>query len=414
MKHGLCLILGMIGAYTLIVCPGCEKKDVVNESELPHYYEINRTECLNKFLPFVQDTILRRSNKDLFKMVHISDAHVSSWSSSNSDKRPYNLLEAVRFANDPEAGFHVLAETGDHISNSMKTTREEALGYLDVFAGTLYNQYNMIPTLTATGNHDANMLNPDRIDFALSKTDMYNHLTSRTNYPIHTTGRQNYYYADVPNPSGGIIRFISLDVMDQDQIKYDAQHHAIFTKQQVNWFCETALKENMTPGHSVIILIHYPLSSNDAEVKRFTQDDFLYNWTFIPEIIEAFRGKRDFARKYCNRLDATDTLTVDVSFHDTPGEFVCYLGGHIHTFMYYEVDGFKTLNPALPKQIMIIANNMSPSDKNQKSTIEREVDGLRNNTFNVYAIDTDAKIIYITAFGATGFYYPQMIMLKYL
>jgi hypothetical protein len=76
--------------------------------------------------------------------------------------------------------------------------------------------------------------------------------------------------------------------------------------------------------------------------------------------------------------------------------------------MHYEVDGFRNLNPALPRQNMIIANNMSPSEKHEKSPIIRETSGLRNNTFNIYAIDTQRRTVYVDFFGATACYYLDL------
>jgi len=375
------------------------------------YYEINKRNCLIKFSP-ITATTLRQEENDLFKLMHISDAHLAPWSSNNPYQNPFNLIEAIRFANDPEANINALVATGDHIGNNLNTTRELALTYMDAFTKTLYD-HNTIPTFVSTGNHDANMLNRERPDFAVSKSDVYRHTTTKANYPIHGPEERNYYYTDMPDPMGGTIRIIALDVIDQEGTVHDTQHYATFSQQQIDWFCHTALKENMTPMHRVIVLIHHPLSSTNPEVRLFSYDEYMYGWKMIPEIMEAFRSKNDWSQQYCNRFNESDNLTVDVSFKDTPGEFICYLGGHIHTYMHYEVDGFRNLNPTLPKQLMIIANNMSPSEKNQKSLIERNPVGLRNNTFNLYAIDTSTKSIYITFFGATAFYYPDVIKLSY-
>ncbi|MDR3267646.1 MAG: metallophosphoesterase [Tannerella sp.] len=392
---------------------GCKDDTTASKEEIMGYYEINRQNCLSKFLPATSD-ILKQGQSNMFKLMHISDAHLTPWSSNNHVQNPSNLNEAIRFANDSEANIDALVDTGDHIGNNPNnTTRELALTYMDAFARSLYF-YNTTPTFASTGNHDSNMLNRERPDFATSKSDIYNHVTSQTNYPIHSPEAQNYYYADLPNPMGGTIRIIALDVIDQEGTVHDTQRYATFSQQQIDWFCRTALKENMTANHSVIVLVHHPLSSTDEGVRYFSYDEYMYGWKMIPEIIEAFRSKNDWSQKYPNRVIESDSLSVNVSFRDTPGEFICYLGGHIHTYLNYEVDGFRNLNPALPKQIMIIANNMSPSDKSPKSPIERNPVGLQNNTFNLYAINTSTKTIYITFFGATSFYYRDIIALSYL
>jgi predicted MPP superfamily phosphohydrolase len=398
------------------ILSGCEKSSV-SEDEIASYYETNKQNSLNKLFPMgLMSGSLNTTDtetKPSFHIVHISDAHLSPWSSNNSTRKPSNLLEAVQFANEPTAGVNVTVDTGDHIGNSIQTTRTEALSYLDAYADALYTG-NKIPTLACTGNHDANMLDvKQHPEYALSKMDMYNHLTSKTNYPIHTEGIQNYYYADVVNPAGGVVRIIALDVMDQEGTAYDAQFYAVLSQRQIDWFCHTALKENMTENHSVIVLIHYPLSNND-EIKSYVSSEFVYSWKLIPDIIEAFRSKHPLTAKYRNRFDASDSVAVNVSFKDAPGEFICYMGGHIHTYLNYEIEGFNNLNPALPKQIMLIANNLSPSDKSPKSPISRNSVGLLNNTFNIYSIDTARKIIRVFFFGATGYYIQNVIELNYL
>jgi hypothetical protein len=134
----------------------------------------------------------------------------------------------------------------------------------------------------------------------------------------------------------------------------------------------------------------------------------------IPEIVDAFRTKQNLTKKYRNKLLVTDSVSVDVSFQNSPGEFVCYLGGHLHTYLDYEVRSSADSNSTLPKQIMLIANNMSASEKSETTHIERSHTGLRNNTFNLYAIDTKKKIIYVAFFGATSFSYPHVLTFHYL
>ncbi|MDR2138872.1 MAG: metallophosphoesterase [Tannerella sp.] len=387
--------------------PGCDGNG--EEEAVLDDYETNRKLCLEGFAASSAGALDVRVNRpnNIFTLVHISDAHLSPWSSNNKPDHPSNLMEAVRFANDPALKVHALAVTGDHISNSLNTTREEALSYMEAFARTLYAQ-NTVPTFTSTGNHDANLLNREHPEYALGRADLFSLVTYKTNYPVRSPVGQNYYYADLIDPMGGKIRIVSLDVIDQEGTDYDVQHYATFSQRQIDWFCHTALKEGMTNEHRVIVLVHFPLSTTDPNLLAFSTNSYLYSWNMLPEIIEAFRSKNDWKQTYRNRHNASDSLVVDVSFREAPGDFICYLGGHIHTYIHYEVNGFRNLNPALPRQIMIIANNMSPSEKSEKSPIRRETDGLRNNTFNIYAIDTQRRMIYVSFFGATAYYYLDL------
>ena len=372
-------------------------------------YDINKQNSLKLFTPVMYNNLDGKHN-ELFKIVHISDAHLSTWSRGNHINDPQNLKEAVRFANETVTRINAIVATGDHISNHDKTTRSQAISYMNAFTKALYEN-NEIPALTSTGNHDINMMNSNFDEFAISKTELYNLSTSKINYRINSDGIENYYYADLPNPMGGVIRIIALDVTDQDIMQYDAQHNAILSQKQINWLCHTALQKDMSEQHSVIILIHHPLPADDEALKTTVYNEYLYNWNMLPEIIEAFRTKQTLIKKYRNKLNVSDSIAVNVSFSHSPGEFICYLGGHLHTYLNYEVK--VTPESSLPKQIMIIANNMSPSEKSSTTFIERTDTGLQNNTFNLYAIDTKNKTIYVTFFGATGFYYPQVLTLHY-
>ena len=388
---------------------GCEKSPTSEEERLA-YYELNRQNSLRMFKPIMYNTS-DGDREELFKIVHFSDAHISAWSHGNQSRNPNNIREAVLFANDTSARINAMVATGDHINNIFETTRNEVIQLLNIFTNVLYHN-NTIPTFTITGNHDANMLNPNYQVYALSKLDLHSLLTSKIPYPIHSEGFENYYYADLINQMGGTIRIIGLDVTDQDNFVFSAQHNAILSQKQIDWLCHTALKKDMTQQHSVIILIHHPLPPQNEELSRLVNNFFLHDWNMLPEIIETFRTKQALTQKYPHKFIQSDSISVDVSFENSPGEFICYLGGHLHTYLDYEVKS--TMNSPLPNQIMIIANNMSPTEKSETTHIERSESGLRNNTFNMYAIDTKKKVIYVTFFGATGFYYPNIIERPYL
>ena len=413
MNRFLCLIISslILSISFFSACSKINDNPTIREREIAEFYEINRINTLTLFLPVIYGTS-EEEPEELFKIVHITDAHVSRWSRGNHYENPNNLKEAVSFANDPAIKINAMVSTGDHISNHIATTREDATQFMNNFAKTYYRNDNYIPSFIATGNHDINMLNPDFASYAISKTELYNLLTSKINYNVSSPGKENYYYADVINPMGGTIRFIALDVTDQDFMIYNAQYNAIFSQKQIDWLCHTALKKNMTEHHSVIVLIHNPLPPQNEELANNMHGHFLHNWNMIPEIVEAFRTKQNLTKKYRNRLVVSDSISVDISFNNSPGEFICYLGGHLHTYLDYEVKS--SSNSTLPNQLMIIANNMSASEKSATTNIDRSDTGLQNNTFNVYAIDTKKKIIYVTFFGATSLYYPQVLTLRYL
>lgn len=384
---------------------GCEEK--TEEAPPRNFYELNRRNSA-RLLSGIATDLMR---EDRFILVHISDAHLSSWSSNNPWRRPENLIEAVNFVNRPPTKVNAMVATGDFISNSPKTPRQTALAYLSAFA-THYFNANLVPSFVCTGNHDGNMINSTPEEW-ITREDFYSAVTARINYPVYTDGRSNYYYTDLPDSRGGRIRIIALDEMDRTYNAENTQRMAVYSPRQIEWLTQVALKQGMTARHSVIVLLHHSLPSDNATARRYIANEHVYSWYMIPEIIEAFRSKTHFQKRYPNKVVPGDTLTVDADFTQAPGEFICYMGGHVHTYLNYEVSWMSNINRALPKQQVLVANNMSPSEKNPLSPIERQPRGTQNNTFNIYAIDTREKMIYVTFFGATLSYYPRVITLNY-
>lgn len=394
-------------ALLIGLASGCTD-DHQPEVEKPRdYYEMNRQNSARLLSGMAIDSM----RKNRFVVVHISDAHLSDWSSNNPWRDPKNLLEAVTFANRPPVWVDALVATGDFISNSPRTTRQTALRYLGAFSHHFFSG-NLVPSFTCTGNHDGNMINPRPSEW-ISREDFYAAVTDHINYPISTDGRSNYYYSDLPDGRDGYIRIIALDELDRTDARINTQFRAAYSQRQIDWLTRVALREGMTARHSVIVLMHHSLPTNDREALRYIANEQVYSWYMIPEIIEAFRSKARLTKRYANKIVPGDTLTVDADFSQAPGEFVCYMGGHVHTYLNYEVSWMPNINPALPKQQVLVANNMSPSDKNPLSPIVRHRSGTQNNTFNIYAIDTRQKMIYITFFGATLTYHPRVISVRY-
>lgn len=386
---------------------GCSDEREAKEKPGNGYYETNRRNSARLLSRIATDSM--RANR--FVVVHISDVHISDWSSNNHWRNPENLLEAVHFANRPPVKVNTMVATGDYISNTPQTPREKAMMYMNTFARHFFSG-NLVPSFTCTGNHDGNMINRTPSEW-ISREDFYTAVTARINHPIYADGRSNYYYTDLPDGRGGHIRIVALDELDRTHDSINTQFRAAYSQRQIDWLTNVALKQGMTPRHSIIILLHHPLPTNDREALRYIANEQVYSWYMIPEIIEAFRSKTRIEKRYTNKIVPGDILTVRADFSASPGEFICYMGGHVHTYLNYEVSWVPNINRSLPKQLVLVANNMSPSEKNPLSPIARYTSGTQNNTFNLYAIDTREKKIYITFFGATLAYYPRVITLRY-
>lgn len=342
--------------------------------------------------PFKSDLYLER-----FKIVHISDIHLADWTADNRTQSPQNLIEAVTFANMSDLKINALVATGDLISNNEKVNRNKALTFLESFYYHFYAN-NKIPSFIITGNHDTNML-IDNQDFYVSKQDLYQTLFASTNYPTQHPMYENYYYADLSNPLGGTIRIIGLDCTDQDGIDYNSLQLSCITQSQINWLTQTALKENMTDQHHIIILIHQPLQPYSSNGESYMcAGNYLFSEKLIPDIINAFIKKEMIQKQYSSIVPPQKTVSVNSDFTTTPGHFICYLGGHTHTHAHFDV---KCNDPAQEKQIMLLANTMSPDyQNNQFGFIQRKKNTQNSNSFSIYAIDTHEQKIYTTYFGA--------------
>ena len=341
------------------------------------------------------------SRSERFKIVHISDVHISSCSPSNHYVLPINLRQSVQFANQPELRINAMAVTGDFISYGKKS---EAKAYMKSFASSL-QQDNFIPYVICTGNHDSNIgAQEDRspiMSTLFYKPEITNLLFTNNQNSYKRIPNENYYYKDFSNPQGGTIRMIALDMIDQPSDVYNTLNYAHYSQEQINWLSNVALREGMTSSHSVIILNHYPFQHHDSGASTYLCDgDYVHPWYMIPEIVEAFRGYTTLTKTYPNQFGGED-IHVDADFTNNTATFICYLGGHIHANAYFEIKGLSNEQMNLPKQKMIICTNQAPSEAGTVyNRVKREEDSLSSNSFCIHAIDTQEHKIYITFFGA--------------
>lgn len=397
----------------LAVLLGCHSE----EEDHIRYFEMNTAGTLSTFqtIMFQEsyttfDPLKSETVHERFKMVHLSDPHLSDWTADNHYTKPVNLMEAVELANLSDMRINAMVATGDFIANRDETTALDASLYLSGF-NTCYYSANQIPSFFCIGNHDANMLT-DNSSYYLSKQDLHRLLFAKTNYPIHQPAGENYFYADVPNPMGGTIRIISLDNTDQEGFVYKSLNRSCVTQKQVDWFIQTALRENMTDQYNVIVLNHHPLQPFSKDLSTYMcAGTHLYGARLIPDIVNAFIQKKTWKQTYKANTAPYQTLSVEADFTDVPGEFICYMGGHAHTPAHFEV----TCNDPTPaKQIMLLANTLSPDlQNNSYSHIGRKKDDITSNSFSIYAIDTQEKNIYITYFGAKSNTAPTIETVSY-
>lgn len=398
-KHFFCLFFL---STLLLACYGCEDTLdglTLRSDQNERFYWENNIAASERIAKIMYNES-NGSRTERFKIVHISDVHISSWSPSNHYVLPINLRQSVQFANQQELRINVMAVTGDFISYGKKN---EAITYMQAFASFL-KQDNFIPYVICTGNHDSNIGAADDRSPIMStlfyKPEITNLLFANNQNTYQRIPNENYYYQDLPNPQGGTIRMIALDMIDQPSNEYNTLNYAHYSQEQIDWFCNVALKEGMTSSHSVIILNHYPFQPHDSGASTYLCDgDYVHPWFMIPEIVEAFRGHTTWTRTYPNQFGGKE-INVDADFTNNTAEFICYLGGHIHANAFFEINGLSNEQTHLPKQRMIICTNQAPSEAGTiYNRVKREEDSLSSNSFCIHAIDTKEHKIYITYFG---------------
>ena len=394
-KKTLYLIYVIIVLPFAVACRDTEDNLTVStlRSDIHDYlYTINNSEATQRLDSIMYNKTDTDKIYERFKIVHISDPHISAISTNNNYTNPINLKQSVTFANQSKLKINALIATGDFISNS---SRKDAILFMESFTKHFY-EGNHIPSFICTGNHDCNMIEKVSKNY-ISKEKIHSIL-----FPKQTQTNQNYFYADIPNPQGGSIRIISLDMLDQPGTEYNTRIYAYYSQEQINWLGNIALKKGITDQHSIIILNHYPFQAYSSKANTYLCDgDFVHPWFMIPEIIEAYRSRSSISKTYLNKLRENKNISVNFNFHDSKGEFICYLGGHDHFTTNFDIHELENENKSIPPQKMLLGTNQAPSEVGIiYNRVIREVDSLSSNSFCIYAIDTKEKKIYITFFGA--------------
>ena len=227
-KKTLYLIYVIIVLPFAVACRDTEDNLTVStlRSDIHDYlYTINNSEATQRLDSIMYNKTDTDKIYERFKIVHISDPHISAISTNNNYTNPINLKQSVTFANQSKLKINALIATGDFISNS---SRKDAILFMESFTKHFY-EGNHIPSFICTGNHDCNMIEKVSKNY-ISKEKIHSIL-----FPKQTQTNQNYFYADIPNPQGGTIRIISLDMLDQPGTEYNTRIYAYYSQEQINW-----------------------------------------------------------------------------------------------------------------------------------------------------------------------------------
>ena len=98
----------------LLICYGCEDTIdglTLRSDQNERYYWENNAAASARIAKIMYNES-NGSRSERFKIVHVSDVHLSSWSPSNHYVLPINLRQSVQFANQQELRINVISNFG--------------------------------------------------------------------------------------------------------------------------------------------------------------------------------------------------------------------------------------------------------------------------------------------------------------
>lgn len=350
------------------------------------------------------------SSQQLFMLGHCSDIHAENchWN--------WNLQEFIDFFNDTSLlrYTNALICTGD-ICNGFPG-RDKKLAIKEINEVNSYFLNQKIPSLIVIGNHDSNIeesgsSNMDYIyNHAFTKEEQFQYIFQPY---VDKWGYRNgnkLYYKKVFDANKIVI--VVLDFIDYPveksesnlgKLKYKCGY--IFSQEQLTWFYRTLYE--VPPDYAVIVAVH-SLPKEELKVGVFEQGTFL-----LPDIINAYKNGLRYKHEWQHSKYSSLKTCVDFDFRGLgKREFICWLGGHIHTRVI-------TVSDRYVDQWMITAPALF-TEKNMtafgKYSLKRTTDGFSRNSFNIIQIDREKHLIYLTFFGAyenEGKVYDKEIVLDY-
>ena len=162
------IFISIIGFISVLLSSCKESNEELSQtlrSKNDIYYNQNNQDATRRVESIMYNNTNKNNIYERFKIVHISDTHLSDFSLNNHFLNPINLIQSIRFANQPKLKINAITITGDFISNDKK---DNALSYLQSFYTHLKNGNN-IPSIICTGNHDCNLSNNNFENYISSK-----------------------------------------------------------------------------------------------------------------------------------------------------------------------------------------------------------------------------------------------------
>lgn len=341
----------------------------------------------------------REKYANLFTVAHASDLHVDTWRYKNfidyiNGRNGNKIMIPVvtgDMVNAPVANeFQPMAET-DALSDRMIYHTVGNHDKVGVFDGTTYR--NTLAALYGKNTPE----NPTGFDYArYGSGQLYYYKDFSQNTGVYHSS------ASVSTLERNFLRLIVLNEYDQD----NTASNATYTQAQINWFIE-ALEGAQENDMAVVITRHTPETPevlNNDKGFHFNGDAFEEgrncSGTPIEDLVNAFRHGGTVNQTY-TYSNGAPSITVNKTFPGG-GHFVAYLCGHRHTdacgFSAHYTDQLYLVVACgcmrtLPEYLTI-------GTMHDQSDVVRAGGTISEDLFNVYAIDTERKLLKILRIGA--------------
>lgn len=334
-----------------------------------------------------------------FNFAFCSDIHYNSQSSDA------NLKELIDFTKHPLIKDDISAIfCGGDVCNG-QYGRDKNLALSEIASFKTRALESNIPFLNIIGNHDDNIswtgrTNPtNTFSNALTKAEQHTLLikpfSDKYSNIVPVTGK-GYFHADF---GAHKIRVIGTDAYDwplvntgNGSIKYKSTIAGqYFSQAQLDWLQATLAS---TPaGYAVIVLTHCPVRS-----KLTWSSGFIQGVDLLPRIINAWKTGTSYNHSYSNSTFPELNTARTFSFSGSGKEFICYLGGHVHSLISYQTEAF-------PNQKGFVVPCMWPSgagsgDAEETPTMVRGDHDEVRNSFAMMSVDRFNKNLIVTMFGA--------------
>lgn len=229
--------------------------------------------------------------------------------------------------------------------------------------------------LLVEGNHDA-AYSDGGVDYAgnLTLEEFYSIFfrSQSLNDNVVFGNDGTYFYVDDVSQK---IRYIGLNALDTP---YDVNkmHVFCFRDEQIQWLVNNAL-EIPSDEWSVVVCSH--------NIPIENQKGIIVNADVLLNVFNAFKNKTSYSGDGTN---ATYPTSVNVDFTNRGGNFVCWIGGHVH-YDYLEVANGINLVTTLNDSLQIQTN--APV-KTQGTDTEQ--------SFDIFTINKITRTVDVTRVGA--------------